>query len=91
MARRRPRTNGAHFQQRRSSQPAAAGAPSPSGLSSHDARVLAERVAEDQHRYRVCAIRLLPSGSCGVIVLDSTTGREHLLEEPAQWQRLRAE
>ena len=90
MARRRPRTNGAHFQQRRSSQATAATAPSATGLSSRDARLLAERIADTQQRFRVSAIRLLPSGSCGVIVLDSTTGSEHVLEAPAQWQRLQA-
>jgi hypothetical protein len=90
MARRRPRTSGASFQQRRSSQPAPAGAPSVTGLTSRDARLLAERISDSQGRYRVGAIRLLASGSCGVIVIDSHTGQEHVIDEADRWQKLLA-
>ena len=89
MARRRPRATGAHFEQRpvRSSS---AVRPTTAGLSSRDARELAERIAEGQQRYRVGSIKLLPSGACGVVVIDGTTGIEHLVEDGEHWQRLRA-
>jgi hypothetical protein len=92
MARRRPRTTGAHFEQRRSAQPATARPTDVrAGLSSRDARLLAERISDSQHRFRVSAIRLLASGSCGVILVDSQTGQEHLVEESDEWHRLHAQ
>jgi len=43
--------------------------------------MLAERISGTQERFRVSAIRLLASGSCGVIVIDSRTGQEHVIDE----------
>ena len=91
MARRRPRTTGAAFQQRRSSQPPTSSASAPrTGLTSRDARLLAEQISDSQHRFRVSAVRLLASGSCGVIVIDSQTGQEHVIDDADRWQHLRA-
>jgi len=60
LARRRPRTPGAHFEQRRSSQPpSTTPSQSATSLTSYDARVLAERISGTQERFRVSAIRLL--------------------------------
>ena len=90
MARRRPRTAGAHFEQRRVRQAPSVGPAVTTGLSSRDARELAERISDSQQRYRVGGIRLLASGGCGVIVIDGVTGGEHLAEDREHWQRLRA-
>ena len=91
MARRRTRTTGAHFEQRRSSQPPGARPfRSDIGLTSYDARMLAERISDTQQRFRVSAIRLLASGSCGVIVVDSQTGQEHVIDEVDRWRCLQA-
>jgi len=91
MARRRPRTTGAHFEQRRSSKPPSTSpSQSTASLSSYDARLLAERISSTQERFRVSAIRLLASGSCGVIVIDSRTGQEHVIDEVDRWQYLQA-
>jgi hypothetical protein len=92
VARRRPQTRGNHYEKRRSGQ---AGAPAPAtstgaGLSSVDARRLAERIAASQQRYRIVALRLLQSRACGVVVIDTHTGVEHVLEQADQWNQLRA-
>ena len=52
--------------------------------------MLAERISDTQQRFRVSAIRLLASGSCGVIVIDSHTGQEHVIDEADRWQYLQA-
>jgi len=91
MARRRPRATGAQFQPRRSAQaPSAAPTQTATGMTSYDARVLAERISGTQQRFRVSAIRLLASGSCGVIVIDSNTGEEHIIDEADRWRHLQA-
>jgi hypothetical protein len=59
-------------------------------MSSVDARRLAERIAASQHRYRIVALRLLQSRACGVVVVDSQTGREIVLEQAEQWNQLLA-
>lgn len=91
MARRRPRVSGAHFEPRRASPtPGATSSQAATGLSSYDARMLAERISSTQERFRVGAIRLLASGSCGVVVIDSHTGQEHVIDEARRWQTLQA-
>jgi hypothetical protein len=60
------------------------------GLNSVDARHLAQRIAASQQRYRVVALRLLQARTCGVVVIDTRTGREHVLEQADHWNRLLA-
>ena len=91
MARRRPQTRGNHYEKRRSGPPRSSVAvPVDGGLNSVDARHLAQRIAASQQRYRVVALRLLQARTCGVVVIDSRTGREHVLEQADHWTRLLA-
>ena len=91
MARRRPRTAGNHYEKRPSrSQTPPAPAPPGAGLTGPDARLLADRIATTQQRYRIVAIRLLQARTCGVVVVDSQTGREYVLQESDHWNRLLA-
>ena len=91
MARRRQQTRGNHYEKRRTSQsPSPVAAPNGGGLNSVDARSLAQRITASQQRYRVVALRLLQARACGVVVVDTRTGREHVLEQPEQWNRLLA-
>jgi hypothetical protein len=81
-----------HYEKRPAGQagPPAPAAPTGNGLSSADARRLAERIAASQQRYRIVALRLLQSRACGVVVIDSQSGREYVLEHAEHWNRLLA-
>jgi hypothetical protein len=61
------------------------------GLSSSDARELGSRIDASQQRYRVSAIRLLADRACGLVLVDSVTGADHIVASRADWHRLEAE
>jgi hypothetical protein len=60
------------------------------GLSSSQARDLASRIDASQNRYRVSGIRLLAGRACGVVLVDSVTGSDHIVASGADWHRLEA-
>jgi hypothetical protein len=59
-------------------------------MSSSDARELGSSIDGSQQRYRVSAIRLLADRACGLVLVDSVTGSEHIVASRADWQRLEA-
>jgi hypothetical protein len=64
--------------------------PQADGLSSADARALGSRIDASQQRYRVSAIRLLADRACGLVLVDSLTGSDHIITSRADWHRLQA-
>lgn len=60
-------------------------------LTSAEARSLATRIDSTQQRYRTTAIRLIAGRACGLVVVDSRTGTEHVLTSAHDWRRLQAE
>jgi hypothetical protein len=91
VARRRPQTRGNHYESGGpGSLSSSVAVPVDGGLNSVDARHLAQGITASEQRYRVVALRLLQARTCGVVVIDSRTGREYVLEQADDWGRLLA-
>jgi hypothetical protein len=60
-------------------------------MSSAEANVLAERIREEQSRWRIVAIRLVGHKSCSLALRDSRTDREVDVLSREEWLRLRSE
>jgi hypothetical protein len=89
MARPHRPVRGSVYEKRRVS--AVAPPPPSEGLSSTDARRLAEQIASTQSRYRVAAIRLITGRACGLTLVDSLTGADVTVATADDWARLAAE
>lgn len=90
MARPNRPAQGNRYEKRRVSGTVAPPLPKGEGLSSSDARELGSTIDATQGRYRVAAIRLLADRACGLVLVDSVTGSDHIIASPADWHRLEA-
>jgi hypothetical protein len=90
MARPHRPVQGNRYEKRRVSGTVAPPVAPGAGLSSSEARQLGNRIESSQHRYRVSAIRLLADRACGLVVVDSVTGADHIIASGADWHRLEA-
>jgi hypothetical protein len=91
MARQRRRTPGASYDKRPVPGSALPPPPTADRLTSREARALALRIDAGQGHYRTSAIRLLADRACGVVVMDTQTGTEHIVRTVQEWHRLAAD
>jgi hypothetical protein len=90
MARPHRPVHGNRYEKRRVSGTVAPPERQGEGLSSSDARELGSRIDASQTRYRVSAIRLVAGRACGLVLIDSVTGADHIVASSAEWHRLEA-
>jgi hypothetical protein len=90
MARPHRPVHGNRYEKRRVSGTVAPPQQRGEGLSSSDARELGSQIDASQTRYRVSAIRLVADRACGLVLVDSVTGADHVVASRAEWYRLEA-
>jgi|1186.fasta_scaffold171585_3 hypothetical protein len=90
MARPHRPVQGSRYEKRRVAGTVAPPLQKGDGLSSSEARELGSRIDASQQRYRVSAIRLLADRACGLVLVDSVTGSDHVIASSADWHRLEA-
>jgi len=87
MARPRRASRGSVYQKRRLPSPVMPQSPV-DGLSSSDARRLAEQIDASQERFRVTAIRLIADRACGVVLVDRLADGDQMVTSLDEWNRL---
>ena len=90
MARSRRPVSGNVYDKRRVSGSPVPPAPPAGGFSSKDAHDLGVRIDSTQERYRVTSIRLIRDRVCGLMLVDSLTGGDHMVASVDDWNRLQA-